>query len=626
MKMHAALLSLTLLMGISFAAEVKEVSFSCNAKDCSLRFQFASEKNLPSFFQKYDAKTQKLVVGFSETVLSLGEGSFALDALSPSIRHVRTYQDVSKKTNLLKFEFSVGESIKGDKNPVSLASNREFVLLLPKSKALAWKLSKVVLAQEKVAQQKMTAEEKKAKNLQEKNAVAEKEKAKALQVAEEKQQAAQKAQAEKDRKALEKKLADDKIQAEKKRVAEEKALAVEKAQVEKERKALEKKLADDKIQADKKRIAEEKKVAEAKGEKKKVSALIDGIQEMSDLCGNGLEQFRLVTDAPIELNKVVPPDKASTIIVSIPGPEKSPVFKVNSGSMVKSLTWGATGLRIQLYPGVRPIVVIYEGSLILQMPEQKSSSGIGYWIARPQGIETRSWKNVPLESIDSFDSFTTNLQQDSKKIVSMAQAFQLRPVPKDLIVVAEETDFYTNASEKSQVLQRLFFGERLANMELTGLFYKVRLGGKVGFVNKRAVSFRDELSAVQSERLKQISLEKGEKLDSTGIHFETVLEDRVSYSSFGRRDPFVEIKGLVEEGINIDQVELVGIIFESEVPMAILADSKNPSISYTVKEGDKILNGKVLKITQTDVLFLLQEFGVSRRYSMGLPDKYGGKK
>jgi len=38
------------------------------------------------------------------------------------------------------------------------------------------------------------------------------------------------------------------------------------------------------------------------------------------------------------------------------------------------------------------------------------------------------------------------------------------------------------------------------------------------------------------------------------------------------------------------------------------------------------LNGKVLKITETDVLFLIQEFGVSRRYSMGLPDKYGGKK
>ena len=106
----------------------------------------------------------------------------------------------------------------------------------------------------------------------------------------------------------------------------------------------------------------------------------------------------------------------------------------------------------------------------------------------------------------------------------------------------------------------------------------------------------------------------------------TGYDDRVTYSSFGRRDPFVEIKGLVEEGINIDQVELVGIIWESDVPMAILVESKNPSISYTLKEGDKILNGKVLKITQTDVLFLIQEFGVSRRYSMGLPDKFGGQK
>jgi len=140
------------------------------------------------------------------------------------------------------------------------------------------------------------------------------------------------------------------------------------------------------------------------------------------------------------------------------------------------------------------------------------------------------------------------------------------------------------------------------------------------------VSFRDELSSIQLERLKQMAFEKGENLDSIVSRFEKNSEDRVTYSSFGRRDPFVEIKGLVEEGINIDQVELVGIIWETEEPMAILAESKNPAISYTVKEGDKILNGKVLKITSTDVLFLIQEFGVSRRYSMGLPDKYGSLK
>ena len=194
------------------------------------------------------------------------------------------------------------------------------------------------------------------------------------------------------------------------------------------------------------------------------------------------------------------------------------------------------------------------------------------------------------------------------------------------VVVSEEIELFAAASDKSQVLQRLVFGDRLVSLENTGLFQKVQFKNKTGFVYKRAVSFRDELSSIQLERLKQMAFEKGENLDSIVSRFEKNSEERVTYSSFGRRDPFVEIKGLVEEGINIDQVELVGIIWETEEPMAILAESKNPTISYTVKEGDKILNGKVLKITSTDVLFLIQEFGVSRRYSMGLPDKYGSLK
>jgi hypothetical protein len=164
---------------------------------------------------------------------------------------------------------------------------------------------------------------------------------------------------------------------------------------------------------------------------------------------------------------------------------------------------------------------------------------------------------------------------------------------------------------------------------LSGLYYKVQSGSRVGFVNRRAVGYMDELSAVQAERLKQVDKERGELTEgemAQGSQLDGLYEDRVTYSSFGRRDPFVEIKGLVEEGINIDQVELVGIIWESDVPVAILVESKNPDISYTLREGDKILNGKVLKITQTDVLFLIQEFGVSRRYSMSLPDKFGGQK
>ena len=560
MKTSVALLSVLLSVGAASAVSLKDVSFTCSPANCNVRFLFDSDKNLPAFFQKYDSFSHKLTIGFSETDFPLGEGTYTLDSTSSALRSVRVFHDASKKVKLLKFEFTVGSAVTGDKNPAGLSSGRNFVVTLPAAKSKAWALSKVAIAQQKA------------------------------------EKAAAAAQAAADKKAAAAQTAADKKAAEAQAAADKKAAATQSA-------------------TDKQAPA-----------KKAPSILIDGVREMSDLAGNGMEQFRIVTDSAIVLSKVTPPDKASLMIVSIAGPSKSPVFKVNAGNIVKSVAWGLTGLRIQLYPGVRPVILTSENALILQIPVTATAPGFESWVARPDGIQLHDWKKGAEESAPDFDAFVNGYQKNGKKIVSTAQSFKLHPAPQELIVVAEEADLLASPNENATVVQRMYFGERLANVSLNGLFYKVRMEGKVGFVNRRSVSFRDELSAVQSERLKQMDLDKMPGSDASSLQFEDLTEDRVSYSSFGRRDPFVEIKGLVQEGINIDQVELVGIVWESDTPMAILADTKNPSVSYTVKEGDKILNGKVLKITQTDVLFLLQEFGVSRRYSMSLPDKYGGNK
>ncbi|MCQ2061355.1 MAG: hypothetical protein MJY47_07200, partial [Fibrobacter sp.] len=435
-----------------------------------------------------------------------------------------------------------------------------------------------------------------------------------------------------EKKAAEKKALEEKKAAEKAAKEEAKRLAEEKKAAEK--KALEeKKAAELAAKEEEKRLAEEqKRIDKALKEGGNVSALIPGIKEMTVLIGSGMEQFRLVAEAPVDIKNVNGPDKASAITVGLPGPAKSPVFNVGAGSLVKSVTWAANGLKIQLQAGATPTMLVQEGVLVLQVAESAiKKDGFVFWSAVPTGIFTRNWVKSASEEKVTFDSFVSKYDEDSKKIITGAQTFHLRPVPKELIVVADEIELFASPSDSSQVLKRLVFGDRLVSMDLTGLYCKVRIpDGRVGYVNKRSVGYMDELSAVQAERLKQVDKERGENLtetaNATGSQLDGLYQDRVTYSSFGRRDPFVDIKGLVEEGINIDQVELVGIIFESDVPMAILVDSKNPSISYTIKEGDKILNGKVLKITQTDVLFLIQEFGVSRRYSMGLPDKFGGQK
>ena len=594
------------------AALIKDVRLDCGAKNCQMVFQFASDKDLPTFFQKYDEASKKLTVGFSESDFALGVGDYDVDKSSPFVRSMKVFKEPYRGMNFLKIEMLVGSSITTDKNAIAL-EKANFLLKFGAKNGKSWVLSKL-FASKKAAAEKAAREE-------EKRLAAERKAAEKQALLDRK--AAEK-QALLDKKAAEKQAAIDRKIAEQERKAAEKAAREEEKRLAAERKAAEKQALLERKAAEK---ALQGQVASAPTS---ASALLSGIKEMTVLIGSGMEQFRLVADKPLSIDKVSNVSGAFIITVSISGPGKSPVFKVSAGSLVKSVYWDANGLNIQLSVGAKPVILVQEGALILQTSENAvRRDGFVFWGARPDGIFVRDWMKTP-ERAPEFSEFVKSYEKDSKKLVSSTQTFHLRPVVRELIVVADETEFYAAPSEKAQVMQRVVFGDRLVNMDLNGLYRKVQVGNKIGYVNRRAVSFSDELSAVQMERLKKVDQERGEKLTQgmkpAGSALDELYEDRVTYSSFGRRDPFVEIKGLVEEGINIDQVELVGIIWEAEEPVAILVESKNPSVSYTIKEGDKIMNGKVLKITQTDVLFLIQEFGVSRRYSMGLPDKFGGQK
>ncbi|WP_405342615.1 hypothetical protein [Fibrobacter sp.] len=646
MKMKILLLLLA-FTAFASAAQIKDVRFDCSAKGCQVVFAFASDKNLPTFFQKYDAASKKLTVGFSETTFALGEGDYDIDANSKFVKSMKVFKDAYKGTAFLKIEMNVGASIASDKNEIALDKSN-FLIKLKNKGGKSWTLSKLFAERKKAAEKQAALDKKAAAKaaLEEKKRLAEEKKAADKRALEEKK-AAEK-QAALDKKAAAKAAAEEKKAAEKAAAEEKKRLAAEKKEA--ERRALEEKKAAEKAALEeKKRLAEEKKAAEkAAREAEKlmaeqqkqidkaileggaISALLPKLKEMTVLIGSGMEQFRLVAEEPIEIQNVSTIDKNYTLTIGLAGPQKSPIFRIGAGSLVKSVTWGANGLKVQLKGAVQPVILVQDGVLVLQIAEKGiNKDGFIFWSAQPKGIFVRDWMKA-VDEKPNFDAFVKNLDKGSKKIISGSQTFHLRPVVRELIVVADETEFYAAPNENSQVMQRLVFGDRLVSLDMKGLYRKVQYGNRVGYVDRRAVGFFDELSSVQEERLKQVDKERGTTLTTNtpqiGSQLDGLYEDRVTYSSFGRRDPFVEVDGLVEEGINIDQVELVGIIWESDVPVAILVESKNPSISYTVKEGDKILNGKVLKITQTDVLFLIQEFGVSRRYSMGLPDKLGGQK
>ena len=238
-----------------------------------------------------------------------------------------------------------------------------------------------------------------------------------------------------------------------------------------------------------------------------VSALIEGISEMTAVSGFGKNQFSLKMYSPISLDKISYLEKKNAVLVSMPGPTKSPVFKVNANSFVKSLTWTADGLLINLLSGIRPAMIVKDGSLLLQTKATELLNGYVYWKALPTGIQAKRWLQEK-ETIPTLESFVARYEKDSKKVVSAAQAFFLTSVARELIVTAEEIELYEAPSEQSTVIARLAFGDRLESVELKGLYQKVQYGPRTGYVNKRAVAFRDELSAIQTERLKQLAVEK----------------------------------------------------------------------------------------------------------------------
>ncbi len=96
-------------------------------------------------------------------------------------------------------------------------------------------------------------------------------------------------------------------------------------------------------------------------------------------------------------------------------------------------------------------------------------------------------------------------------------------------------------------------------------------------------------------------------------------ENRVTYNSYGRRDPFIPVEqGASDNGIDIDQMKVVGIIWQGAEPLAVLEHNREAGVSFTVKQGDPVHNGRVARITRDAVTFDISEYGISRSYSLKL--------
>ena len=215
--------------------------------------------------------------------------------------------------------------------------------------------------------------------------------------------------------------------------------------------------------------------------------------------------------------------------------------------------------------------------------------------------------------------------------------FVLKPSKIDKVTLVKSELLNPNSKK---VISKIMPGEKVIQVERGTNNTLIQYKSKRYLINSKALKSYSSLSISEEAKLKSLALSLVEKkknpqnpqlpseeknkskqgLIKKKLNKEIKLDNKTyKYASFGKKDPFLPFFDTIDQGMNIDAVRIVGIIWEDQNPIVILEDVNGSGASYTLKENDPIQNGKVFKITPREVIFELTEFGMTRRFAMQLP-------
>lgn len=96
-----------------------------------------------------------------------------------------------------------------------------------------------------------------------------------------------------------------------------------------------------------------------------------------------------------------------------------------------------------------------------------------------------------------------------------------------------------------------------------------------------------------------------------------------AYTASYLRDPFYSlVKAEAEKPsklLDVSKAKMVGAVWGESGIIALLEDDKGRS--YALREGDKVLNGRVSKVTPSSVTFALTIFGMTRQVTLEIAEE-----
>jgi hypothetical protein len=106
-----------------------------------------------------------------------------------------------------------------------------------------------------------------------------------------------------------------------------------------------------------------------------------------------------------------------------------------------------------------------------------------------------------------------------------------------------------------------------------------------------------------------------------------ISREHYFYSSFARRDPFASLLegrfASTGEGelLDVGEMTLVGVVWGENDKFAVVQDKRNNV--HTMRVGDRVVNGKVIKITRTSMTIQHYFFGETANVTIHISEGDG---
>lgn len=226
-----------------------------------------------------------------------------------------------------------------------------------------------------------------------------------------------------------------------------------------------------------------------------------------------------------------------------------------------------------------------------------------------------------------------------------------------MIVIADSVNLREKPSSQSNIITKVRMGLKCKYLNEQAGWVKIEYQNVQGWLSKRYIIDSSQVSVAQWELINRktspvvvdvppndYNQVQSEKKDSmlkvkavtsvNTIDIPVVNENSdaitsknnsnsntrsiIRYNKFGR-DPFLPLasNGMDVDGPSVENMKLVGILYDYNDQIALFEDSKN-NRPFALREKDMVGNGKLLKIFKDKVVFLITEYGISRSYTFHL--------